>query len=287
MVVVFRALGGLSSAGGSVTLGMVADMWGPSTQQYAVAFVVFSSVGGSIVGPVIGGFVEKYLSLQWNFWIQLMLGAVVQGIHFFTVPETRASCIVTAEARRRRKGGEPDIISAEEYAGRSMTKKDIVKIWLRPFHMFLFEPIVLLLSLLSGFSDALIFTFLDAFGKVYKQWGFDPVGVGMAFLPIGLGYVIAWLIWILVIFHDNKIRQRDPDALTPEHRLKWLMWTAPGLVIGCLCFAWTGTGPPMHWIVPMLFSVLIGIANVGLSMIHIHRQPKLISKLVRHLRSHN
>lgn len=55
-VMVGRALGGISSAGGSVTLGMVADMWEADTQQYAVAFVVFSSVGGSVLGPVVGGF---------------------------------------------------------------------------------------------------------------------------------------------------------------------------------------------------------------------------------------
>jgi MFS family permease len=53
----------LSSAGGSVTLGMVADMWEPDEQQYAVAFIVFSSVGGSVLGPVVGGFVEQYA--QW------------------------------------------------------------------------------------------------------------------------------------------------------------------------------------------------------------------------------
>lgn len=60
-VMVGRALGGLSSAGGSVTLGMIADMWEADTQQYAVAYVVFSSVGGSVLGPIIGGFTEQYL----------------------------------------------------------------------------------------------------------------------------------------------------------------------------------------------------------------------------------
>jgi hypothetical protein len=60
-VMVGRALGGLSTAGGSVTLGMIADMWEADTQQYAVAYVVFSSVGGSILGPVVGGFTEEYL----------------------------------------------------------------------------------------------------------------------------------------------------------------------------------------------------------------------------------
>ena len=53
-IVVCRFLGGLSSAGGSVTLGMVADMWEADDQQYAVAFVVLSSVGGSVVGPIVG-----------------------------------------------------------------------------------------------------------------------------------------------------------------------------------------------------------------------------------------
>lgn len=61
-IMVGRALGGLSSAGGSVTLGMIADMWEADNQQYAVAYVVFSSVGGSVLGPIVGGFTEKYLA---------------------------------------------------------------------------------------------------------------------------------------------------------------------------------------------------------------------------------
>jgi hypothetical protein len=48
---------------------------------------------------------------------------------------------------------------------------------------FYTEPIVLWLSLLSGFSDALIFTCLESFQLVYKQYGFGTIGVGLAFLP--------------------------------------------------------------------------------------------------------
>ena len=40
-------------------------MWDSEHQQYAVAFVVFSSVGGSILGPIVGGFSEAFLS--WRF----------------------------------------------------------------------------------------------------------------------------------------------------------------------------------------------------------------------------
>lgn len=60
-LIVARALGGLSSAGGSVTLGMVADLFEPENQQWAVAFVVFSSVFGTSIGPVVGGPIHAFL----------------------------------------------------------------------------------------------------------------------------------------------------------------------------------------------------------------------------------
>ena len=53
-IIAFRILGGFSSAGGSVTLAYIADMFEPEHQGHAVAFVVLSSVGGSVLGPIVG-----------------------------------------------------------------------------------------------------------------------------------------------------------------------------------------------------------------------------------------
>ena len=182
-VVVCRLLGGLSSAGGSVTLGMVADMWDADNQQYAVAYIVLSSVGGSVIGPVIGGFIEKNLSWHWCFWVQLIFGGATQVVHFIFVPETRTTILLDREARRRRKAGETNIYGPNEMHSPRISLKEVLTIWYRPFEMFVTEPIVLCLSLLSGFSDALIFTFLEAYTPVYKQWGFGDVATGLAFLP--------------------------------------------------------------------------------------------------------
>lgn len=63
------------------------------------------------------------------------------------------------------------------------TLKEVLTIWHRPFEMFVCEPIVLSLSLLSGFSDTLIFIFLKAYTPAYEQWGFDDVTTGLAFTP--------------------------------------------------------------------------------------------------------
>jgi MFS family permease len=47
MVLAARLLGGICSAGGSVTLGMVADMFDPEDQQYPILWVSLWSCLGS------------------------------------------------------------------------------------------------------------------------------------------------------------------------------------------------------------------------------------------------
>ncbi|KAI4248568.1 MAG: hypothetical protein LQ352_005914 [Teloschistes flavicans] len=267
-IVVCRFLGGLSSAGGSVTLGMVADMWEADDQQYAVAFIVLSSVGGSSIGPVVGAFIQRYLSWHWNFWIQLIFGGAVQLMHFVLVPETRATIMLDREAKRRRKAGEANIWGPNELKESRISMKEVLRIWSRPFEMFVREPIVLSLSLLSGFSDALIFTFLESFQPVYEQWNFGIIAIGLAFLPINIGYILAWFSFFPFIHRHRQIRRRDPDALQPEARLYWLLWVAPLETLGLFGFAWSSLGPGrnVHWIAPMIFSALIAIANYSIYM---------------------
>jgi MFS family permease len=270
-ILVGRALGGLSSAGGSVTLGMIADMWEADDQQYAVAFVVFSSVGGSVLGPVVGGFSQEFLSWRWSIWIQLIFGCFVQILHLVLVPETRSTIRMDRIAKRKRKSGEaPNLYGPNELVPFKdrFSAKEILVTWIRPFKMFLTEPIVLTLSLLSGFSDALIFMFIQSFSLVYKQWNFSTVDLGLAFIPILAGYFIAWFSFIPIIKRNIKERREHPDdeKAQYESRLWWLLYTAPCLPIGLVGFAWTSTGPPIHWIGSMVFAAIVGIANYSIYM---------------------
>lgn len=268
-LVVGRCLGGLSSAGGSVTLGMIADMFDSDSQQTAVAYIVFSSVGGSILGPIVGGFVEQFLDWQWCIWIQLIFGGAVQLLHLLTVPETRTTIMIDNIAKKRRKNGE-DVWGPNEIEPfrQRFTWGELFHTWSRPFSMFLTEPIVLVLSLLSGFSDALIFMMINSFSLVYAQWGFNAWQIGLAFVPIGLGYVIAWVSFIPAIKRNKAQRRAHPESehAQYESRLWWLLFLAPCLPLGLFLFAFTCNGPPIHWIGNMFATAIIGIANYAIYM---------------------
>ncbi|KAL4882258.1 major facilitator superfamily domain-containing protein [Aspergillus karnatakaensis] len=268
-MIVGRFLGGLSLAGGSVTLGMTADMWEADDQGFAVAYVVLSSVGGTTIGPFFGGMMEQWLHWRWNFWIQLIFGGVTQIMHFFLVCETRSTILLDKEAKRRRKSGEdPNVYGPNELKVPRLEFREVLHIWRRPFEMFLREPIVLFLSLLSGFSDALIFTCIESFALVFEQWGFDALRIGLCFSTILIGYLMAYAIFLPDIWRQRKIRrEQGAAARLPERRLLLLLFIAPLETIGLFGFAWTTMGPDYnHWIVPHVFVLMIAIANYGIYM---------------------
>lgn len=200
-----------------------------------------------------------------------LTGGAVQLLHFATVPETRTTIMMNRIAKKRRKQdpsanvwGPDELVPFRD----RFSAKEVLLTWIRPFKMFLTEPIVLVLSLLSGFSDALIFMFIQSFSLVYKQWGFSTVQIGLAFIPIGVGYLIAWGLFIPAIRRNVKQRQARPDdeRTQYESRLDLLLYLAPCLPIGLIGFAWTTQGPPLPWIASMIFAAIIGIANYAIYM---------------------
>lgn len=88
------------------------------------------------------------------------------------------------------------------------------------------------------------------------------------FCRLLVGYVIAYFSCFPYIIRQTRIRKADPDALAPETRLWWLLYTVPLLPLGLFGFAWTSLGPSrgIPWIAPMIFSSMVGIANFTIYM---------------------
>jgi hypothetical protein len=54
-------------------------------------------------------------------------------------------------------------------------------------------------------------------------------------------------------------------GIKPERRMIGLLWLVLLEPIGLFAFAWTSLGPPeVHWIAPLIFVAMIGIANLAI-----------------------
>lgn len=272
MIMGFRAFGGLSSAGGSVTLGMVADLFEADNQQHAVNYVVLSSVMGSVIAPIAGGFIRQYVPWQWAFWTSLIFGGFAQVIHFCVVPETRATILLDRHAKSLRDSGEnPNAYGPNEARGsfwKRISLKEIVTLMWRPYSFLYREPIVAFLSLLSGFSDALIFTGLDSFAMVMAQWNFSVIEIGLSFIPLAIGYLFNYFAF-MVYYHINKKiearRNAEGKPNPPERRLWLLQWIVLLEPIGLFIYGWTSLGPDYsNWSGPLCAALLIATANAAI-----------------------
>lgn len=216
----------------------------------------------SVIGGICGGSIEEYLDWRWNFWIQLAFGGLVQLIHFVFVPETRSTIMLNRRAKAIRKE-DPSANVRGPTEDHKIDWKDVGAIMGRPYKMLVTEPIVGFLSLLSGFADALIFSFLESYSYVFKDgWGFSASQLGLALFALFIGYWCAWGSWIPVIRRHNQQRKNGQE-LKPESRLWFLQFIVVGLPIGLLGSAFVVGGPPIPWIAPLIFAVLIGWANLG------------------------
>lgn len=106
IVLVLRILTGLATAGGSLTLGVAADMYKPHQQQHAVAFIAWGSMLGSALPPIAGGFMELHLGAvgwKWCFWVIALFGALILVLHLVIVPETSYKAALDSYAKKRRE----------------------------------------------------------------------------------------------------------------------------------------------------------------------------------------
>jgi MFS family permease len=260
-----RVLGGLSSAGGSVTMGMVADMFGKDEQQYAVLWASLFSCLGAVLGGIAGGPVEQFLGWRWNFWIQLILGLGTQILHLLIAKESRAPILLDHEAKKQRKMGYPTVWGPNEKKSwrERFHYREVARTMFRPYQMLITEPIVLFLSLLSGFADALIFSFFESYGYVFEQWKFTPTDISLILIALAVAYIIGYLTFFPVVRRHDALRSKG-QQIVPEARLKPLLFHVVLLPMGLLICAFVATGPPLHWAGVIIASILVGIANFAI-----------------------
>ena len=235
---------------------------------------IFSAVTmvGPTLSPVIGGFVSASPA-GWRmvFWLDVMI-AGLSYIPFFWCPETFAPVLLLRKAARLRSQGETDVIAPLELEDRSL-KSSIKTTLSRPFRMFWYESIVLLVSLYLSLIYGTFYIFFQSYPLIYKGisprplktnkltppgiYNFGPGISGLPFVPIGLG---AGLSYIAVMIWDKHLKSKEArgESFTAEYRRLPLACIAgPVYVVSMFWQAWTARAD-VHWIVSVLAGVPFG-----------------------------
>ncbi|KAI5252521.1 MFS general substrate transporter [Aureobasidium subglaciale] len=267
---VFRLLVGIGASSPiSVVGGIYADVYpDPVTRGRALTIFMTATTFGPILGPIISGFIAT-VSWRWIFWLSLIIAGITWPVLLLS-PETYAPVILATRARRLRKENKnPNIFAPLELEHRDM-KQLITVVLTRPVRMFFTEAIVLCSCLYLSFVYAIFYMYFQAYPLIFEgTYHFNAGEVGLTFLPIGAGALLAcglYLYWDGVL---QRAKARDPPAAWSQseeyRRLPLACIGGPLLVLSCFWLGWTAR-EEVHWAVPVLSALPFGMGFLLLFM---------------------
>lgn len=258
---IFRFLTGFcGSAFLSVAGGTVSDVYSAKDLFVPMSIYTNSPFLGPVFGPLLSGFINQNTNWRWTFWLINIWSAVMLVILVFFAPESYAPIILAKRAKKMRaETGNSDLYAEHEriMGGKSITKTIMISTT-RPFQLLLNEYMLLLLCIWSALLLGILYLLFVAFPIVFSQHGFNLQEIGLAFLGIGIGMMIAVATMPFWARHyTNLVETKGNGVAEPEFRLPVGIVGAFAMPIGMFWFAFTSY-PSVHWIVPIIGSVFIG-----------------------------
>jgi DHA1 family multidrug resistance protein-like MFS transporter len=167
-ICVGRFLGGFfASAPLAVVGGALADLWDPIPRSYAICIFAAGGFAGPVAGPIAGGFItESSLGWRWTSWITLIMAGLFGAVGFLVIPETSAARILQLRAAKLRKetGNTQYHANADK---NKLTLNTVATVYLlRPFIMFVEEPILALVTAYMSFLYGIVYLLFEAVSLV-------------------------------------------------------------------------------------------------------------------------
>lgn len=291
----------LQSAGSASTVALcqavVADTITSGERGQYIGLTVLPIVLAPSLGPVLGGILSQYLGWRWIFWFLTILAAVALILMLLFFPETCRKIVgdgslrphpayktlwqVIKDAHRRRQeqnSKDPDALQHITTATSSQSRPKLTIKFGNPLNsiMLLLEP---LLGLLLGYS-AIVFAGFYAIATVMpsefsRMYGFDDIKVGLMYLPMAGGSIVAAFVVGPAINWNyqrharrlglslNKGTQEDLSNF-PIERARIEIGLPLLALSTCVCFAWGWAlqhNAPVA--VPCVLLFLMGIGMIG------------------------
>ncbi|KAJ9606073.1 hypothetical protein H2200_009034 [Cladophialophora chaetospira] len=256
-----RFFGGFAaSAPLAVVGGAMADIWGPVERAYGICVFAAAAFTGPVAGPIMGGFItQSHLGWRWTAWITLIMAALFGFIGLCVIPETSASRILQTRAKRLRYETKNWALHAKADESR-VDFNSITHVYLiRPFVMFVQEPILALVTAYMSFIYGVIYLLFEAYPVSFQEErGWNP-GVGS--LPFA-AFIVGIAMGTGAIAYSTRTNFarafKKHGKVIPEERLPPMILGAAVLPIGLFIFAWT-SDPHITWVPQVLATALLGM----------------------------
>ncbi|RMZ78217.1 hypothetical protein DV738_g4024, partial [Chaetothyriales sp. CBS 135597] len=258
----FRLLAGIA---GSCPLtiggGSVADVFVSAERGRAMSIFALGPLVGPVIGPVAGGYLSEAAGWRWIFWVLLIACGVLTVVSFFVLRETYEPVLLNDLTKKLRKETGNQELRSKLDSGLP-PKQYFLRSIIRPTKMLLLSPIVLIFSTYMAIVYGYLYLLFTTLPTLFEsKYGFSQGAVGLTYLGIGIGCIIALLLFGGTSDWVTKTMTEKTGKPSLEYRLLPLIPGSLFVPIGLFVYGWSAEYG-VHWIVP-----IIGTAFVGMGML--------------------
>jgi multidrug resistance protein len=268
-LIAFRFLAGL---GGSAPLviggGVIGDLFDADHRGQAIAIYSLTPLLGPSIGPVAGAWIAEKSTWRWVFWSTSIVDAVIQGFGMLFLKETYSPVLLERKAAEIRKTIDEEKATAvkihipidtTDRHWKAIFSKGLV----RPFKLFMYEPIVQLLGLYMAFLYGLLYIYITTIPTIFRDVYHNGVGIsGLHYLALGVGLTAGSQ--TNARFMDkvySLLKSRNGGVGRPEFRLFNIVPGTILLPMGMLLTGWTAQ-KRVYWLVPDIGMALVGAGTI-------------------------
>lgn len=191
----------------------LADVYGSTYLPCAMTGWAFACFVAPTVGQIIAGAAVPYLCWPFTIWESLIASAPI-GVMLLFLPETSAATILHHRACRLRElTGSDNIRSASEIEQKGISfRKIVIDSLIKPLEITLLDPAILFANVYMCLIYGIYYSFFEAFPLVYGDiYGFTLLQQGLAFLPITVGTVLSFLLYVsyLVFYRVSLLNYKE------------------------------------------------------------------------------
>ncbi|KAI0051540.1 MFS polyamine transporter [Auriscalpium vulgare] len=256
-LIAFRFLAGL---GGSAPLaiggGVIGDLFSADERGQAIAIYSLAPLLGPVIGPIAGAWIAERTTWRWVFWSTTIADGLVQMLGLLFLKETYAPVLLERKAEQIKQNMD------EEKANRTHVrtvfqtpdrhwKAIIGKALIRPFALFIYEPIIQVLGLYMAFVYGLLYLFITTIPSIFEGTYHERIGIaGINYLALGVGLTGASQTNARVMDKIYRhFKNKNGGVGRPEFRLPSVVPGTILLPVGLLITGWTAQNHT-HWIFP-------------------------------------
>lgn len=269
-LIVFRFFAGVGGSGClAVGGGVIADIFRRDQRGLATSIYSIGPLIGPVVGPIAGGFLAERVGWRWVFWVLLIASTLLAVAIEFLNRETYPRILIQRKVARLSKELNRDDLTScyEARRGRARESSRVIlqNGMFRPLKLLVLSPIIFILSLYMALVYGLLYLFFTTIPQVFhNNYGWDPELTGLAYLGIGLGFIVGLL---SVAFTSDKtvvrMTRANGGVSVPEMRLPACGLFACFIPVSFFWYGWSAHFK-VHWIVPIIGLFPFGFGMMGL-----------------------